>query len=266
MTATDDQPIATWVHGATGRMGSILQECIADHPNDFRLIGGSGHNFIDSGLHKDDSIDPKFLARELKHCGLVIDFSSFEGNDMLCQAIKDCERPPSSVLIATTGLSTKQQDAWKKLAGEKKIRLLFARNTSLGVTLLIQSALQLFGVLKDKNFDVEIHEAHHRNKVDAPSGTALMIGDSLIDADASYKMSTSHEGGRQDKTIGMSVTRGGQIFGEHTVSFLGEDEEIRISHRALNRRLFAKGALALSQWLAKQKPGVYYVEDIKDPS
>lgn len=262
---SEDKSIPTWVHGATGRMGVILQELIAEKPEKFHVVGGSGHDFLDSGLHKDVKLDVKHLSKELQrtHTELIIDFSSLEGNDVLAKAVEDSDIKDSAILIATTGLSDAQLAQWKKIAKDQSLKVLFARNTSIGVSLLIQCSLQLTSVLFENQFDIEIHESHHRNKKDAPSGTALMIADAIEKVQPALSTSLSHDGGRKENSIGMSVTRGGSVFGEHRVSFLGDDEELHISHKALNRRLFARGALTLSSWLLRQGPGAYWVEDIR---
>ena len=169
-----------------------------------------------------------------------------------------------ALVTGTTGLNDDQQAAIKKAS--EIIPVVQSGNYSLGVNLLM--ALVQQAAAKLPGFDVEVTEAHHRRKVDAPSGTALMLGEA-----AAHGRGTSLEerglftrhgqvGPRTDEEIGFSVIRGGGVFGDHDVAFMSDDEVITLSHRALSRTLFAQGALHAARWVVGKSPGLYSMRDV----
>lgn len=245
---------SVWIHGITGRMGSLLAEFV-NKEESFELIGGS---------HEQSSSEE--LKEGIQKSSLIIDFSSQEGNETLYKtASQTKELTSKSFLICSTGLNSKHQDHWKSLTSHN-VSILFAPNTSVGVLMLLKSALSIVGLASSSNFDIEIEETHHRWKKDSPSGTALFLAESLQTQVPKHSLVTSRHGPRQENEIGIHVTRGGGVFGEHKIRFLGDFEEISLSHRSFSREIWAKGALSLGEWLCKQKPGAYSLDDIKEES
>ena len=191
---------------------------------------------------------------------VVIDFSLaglFDDVAAYCQKFK------IPLVSGTTGLSEKQNEMMSALS--KEVAVLYDTNMSVGVTLLksfVEKASSLLGV----DYDVEIAETHHRFKKDAPSGTAISLGEavSIGRGHNSDQMKTApYESGktREVGTIGFSVQRGGNVVGEHSVRFLGEYEEVAFTHRAFDRSIYAKGALSAAKWISEQKPGLYGMKD-----
>ncbi len=202
------------------------------------------------------------VARRDAAVDVIIDFSSPAGNAVLREGLCRDKLGVECVLIATTGLDAAAVDAWRKLATAAQLRVLLAPNTSVGIVLLVDMALSVMRACGD-TFDIELSEAHHRGKKDVPSGTALYIAQRLRQQDSRYGVTTQRQGLRQAHEIGISAVRGGKIYGEHRVAFLGDDEEITITHRALSRTLFAKGALRLATWLSERRCGFYTLEDVR---
>jgi 4-hydroxy-tetrahydrodipicolinate reductase len=169
------------------------------------------------------------------------------------------------MVIGTTGLAPEQKARID--AAAKSIAICQAANFSLGVNLCLQ-LLELAGRALGDAFDIEVVEAHHRAKVDAPSGTALAMGEAVargagrdLKEVAVYERS-GHTGARDRSTIGFSTIRGGDVVGDHTVMFLGDGERVEISHRATSRMNFANGAVRAAGWIAGRKPGLYSMLDV----
>ncbi|MCX6127578.1 MAG: 4-hydroxy-tetrahydrodipicolinate reductase, partial [Proteobacteria bacterium] len=192
---------------------------------------------------------------------LLIDFSAPNANSKLYDAIELSKLQDKAVLIGTTGLSENQKKAWEQLAKARHLRLLQAPNTSLGVLLTLKISEQVARILDPLHFDIEVLETHHRAKIDAPSGTANFLAEGLA-ASIDKKTIYGRKGLRQTHEIGVASLRGGTVFGEHEVRFLGDHEEITISHRALSRKLFAQGALILAAWILAKEPGSWTLHDI----
>ena len=191
---------------------------------------------------------------------VIIDFSTWKpGADLLTYAVK--HRVPA--VIATTGLSEEQLAAIDEAA--KVIPIFRSGNMSLGIALLRALAKKAASVLGE-TFDIEIVEAHHNRKADAPSGTALMLLDAVKQGCESEREGTFGRHGRDCKRrkqeIGVHALRGGTVTGEHEVCFFGTSERIRISHSAENRSVFAAGALRAAEFLVNQKPGLYSMDDV----
>jgi len=176
-----------------------------------------------------------------------------------------CLKHNKAMVIGTTGFSVeeKQQIA----AAAKQIPVIFAPNMSIGVNLCFKLLATAAEVLGD-SVDIEIIEAHHRHKVDAPSGTALGMGEVIADAlgrnlkDCAVYGREGHTGERDRNTIGFSTIRGGDIVGEHTVMFISDGERIEITHKASSRATFASGAVRAAKWLAQQPAGLYTMQDV----
>lgn len=225
------------VMGAGGRMGKEILELTQESPKDWSSIIGVSASGKAVGYDK--------VLKSAKQLGdekvdLVIDFSS---PDAFRELTKQLSKKPVALVSGTTGLSDKDLSELKKLG--KKIPVFWAPNTSLGVATL-KKALSALSALEDYDFQVE--EIHHRFKKDAPSGTAKLL-----------KKELDHV--IQKKSPEALAIRGGGVPGLHRVWALGPEEWLCFEHMALSRRVFARGALKVGQWLVKQKPGVYTMED-----
>ena len=176
-----------------------------------------------------------------------------------------CRAHGHAIMIGTTGLDDRQRGEIRD-AG-RDIPVVFVANTSVGINLCV-ALLETAGRVLGDHMDVEVVEAHHRHKVDAPSGTALLLGETVAGAlgrdlgtDGVFARE-GHTGPRPKGSIGFSTIRGGDIAGEHTVMFIGESERIEITHRATDRRIFAMGALRAARWLAGRPAGFYDMRDV----
>jgi 4-hydroxy-tetrahydrodipicolinate reductase len=194
------------------------------------------------------------------HCGdfdVLIDFTSIEAT---MNHLETCRENGRAVVIGTTGLSDAHKDRLAEAA--MNIPVVFAPNMSIGINVLLQVLGQVATMLGD-DYDVEIIEAHHRHKVDAPSGTALRLGKSVADAlgrDLDRVAVYGREGitgERPAETIGFSTIRGGDVVGDHTVLFAGIGERVEITHKASSRMTFAKGAVRAAHWVADKRAGLY---------
>ena len=237
------------INGSNGRMGQALIEAVKLNPN---VSEGS---IINRG---DD------IKRVLKDFDVLIDFTRPEAT---LDALSICQSAGKAMVIGTTGFS---DDALKVIdQASSDIPVVFAPNMSVGVNLtlkLLETTAKVIGT--DSN--IEIVEAHHRHKVDAPSGTALKMGEIIANAlgrDLSECAVYGHEGkeGPRDRqTIGFSSIRGGDVVGEHTVTFFMEGERVEITHKASSRMTYANGAVKASQWLTNQPNGLYSMQDVLD--
>jgi 4-hydroxy-tetrahydrodipicolinate reductase len=176
-----------------------------------------------------------------------------------------CVEHGIALVVGTTGLEERQLKALEKAAHE--IPVVYGRNMSVGVNVFIELVARAERALGD-DYDIEIGETHHRHKVDAPSGTALALGERLaaaqghtLDEVAVYARQ-GRTGPRVPGTIGFSVVRGGLVVGEHSVRFIGAEEEVEFAHRAVDRKTFARGALRAARWAAGQAPGFYSMADV----
>jgi 4-hydroxy-tetrahydrodipicolinate reductase len=169
------------------------------------------------------------------------------------------------MVIGTTGLGERHIELLEQAASE--IPLVYARNMSVGVNVfmaLVAEAARVLGT----DYDCEIIEAHHRHKVDAPSGTALAVGEAIAEArgrtldEVAVRARDGQTGPRVPDTIGFSVIRGGDIVGEHTAMFVAPEERVEFVHRAIDRRTFARGALRAARWVVGRAPGLYSMRDV----
>lgn len=201
---------------------------------------------------------------DLSLCDVVIDFSTAEASVALAQAA--AERGGPALVIGSTGFSA-EQEAELETAAEK-IAIVKSGNFSLGVNILIGLVQHAAQRLDAQDWDIEITEAHHRRKIDAPSGTALMLGEAAAEGrfaeleDLQLKPYDGITGERPAGKIGFSSIRAGGIVGEHTVMFASEDEVLTLSHSAIDRSLFAKGAVAAAAWVRTRRPGLYDMQDV----
>ncbi len=186
----------------------------------------------------------------------VIDFTTPESTMALLDA---AVKSKTALVIGTTGLTREQEE--KIHSAAKSVPIVFAANMSLGVNLLLALVQQAASKL-DSEWDIEIFESHHKNKVDSPSGTALALGRAAQTGRGGGNFKTDRAGKREQGDIGYAVSRGGDVVGEHTVTFYGAGERIELGHRATNRALFARGALTAAQWLKGKPPGLYSMRDV----
>ena len=202
------------------------------------------------------------LTAAVSFFDVVVDFSTPEAT---LSAIEICRQQRKGVVIGTTGFTPEQRQQIE--AAAKEIPICQSANFSVGVNVVLKLLQQAAQVLGDE-YDVEIIEAHHRAKVDSPSGTALRMGEVVaralgrdLRANAVYGRE-GNTGARDRKAIGFATVRGGDVIGDHTVLFLGEGERVEISHKASNRSNFALGALRAAQWLQDKPPGLYDMQDV----
>lgn len=258
------------VAGAGGRMGRAVTAEILKTPG-LSLAGGferAGSPVIgaDMGvLAGADAIGVKVEASiepGLKRAAALIDFTAPAASVENARAAAAAR---IAHVIGATGFTPEQEEEIAALA--KKTAIVKSGNMSLGVNLLAALVEEAARRLSD-DYDIEIVEAHHREKVDAPSGTALMLGRAAAQgrgadlADRAVRARDGVTGPRRAGDIGFAVIRGGGIVGEHSVLFAGSEEMLTLSHRAFDRRLFAKGAVAAAKWAAGRPPGLYSMRDV----
>ena len=201
---------------------------------------------------------------DLSLCDVVIDFSTAEASAAL--ATRAAENGGPALVIGSTGFSD-EQDAAIRAAAEK-IAIVRSGNYSLGLNILIGLVEHAALRLDARDWDIEIIEAHHRLKVDAPSGTALMLGEAAANgrnadlADLRSKPYDGITGQREEGKIGFASIRAGGIVGDHTVLFGSQDETLTLSHQAIDRSLFARGAVAAAAWVRTRQPGLYDMQDV----
>ncbi|MFZ4165120.1 4-hydroxy-tetrahydrodipicolinate reductase [Brevundimonas sp. NPDC058933] len=201
---------------------------------------------------------------DLQLCDVVIDFSTPEASVELARAC--AERGGPALVIGSTGLSP-EQDALIEAAAEK-IAIVRSGNFSLGLNILIGLVEHAAQRLDGRDWDIEVLETHHRRKVDAPSGTALMLGEAAANGrgrdleDLKTAPYDGITGPREPGKIGFASLRAGGVIGEHTVLFGSEDELLTLSHSAIDRSLFAKGAVAAAAWVRNRRPGLYDMQDV----
>jgi len=257
------------VAGAGGRMGRILIEAIFDAPDatltgaldvaGSPCIGQAGAAFLGRGASVVIESD---LANGLASADYLIDFTRPEGT---LQHLAYCAEHGIKMIIGTTGFDAAGKAAIAQAA--QKTAIVFAPNMSVGVNLTLK-LLELAAASLSEGYDIEIVEAHHRHKVDAPSGTALMMGEVIADAlgrDLKQCAVYGREGvtGERDpSTIGFATIRGGDIVGDHTVLFAGIGERIEISHKSSSRVTYAHGALRAARFLCDKQSGLFDMQDV----
>ena len=250
--------IKVGVFGANGRVGKLLLEDLKE-TSDISLSSVYVRNSLDF------SIDPSVLVTSdmnsfLNACDIVIDFSLPDA----CQALLESAiKNPKPLVIGTTGLDTHQLNLLKQAS--EVMPILYATNMSLGVALLNKLVHQAAAALD--GFDIEIVEMHHKHKKDAPSGTALTLGESAaagrgLDLDrVRISGRDGNIGERTKEEISVMALRGGDIVGRHTVGFYNDGEFIELNHTATSRNTFSKGAIRAGAWLADKEPGLYTISD-----
>ena len=246
------------MHGCNGHMGQVITG-LAAQDSEIEIVAG-----IDIVDNKDNGY-PVFT--DIFDCNVeadvIIDFAAAVAVDNLLQYSKDKNIP---VVLCTTGLSEEQLANVK--ATSEKVAILKSANMSLGVNTLIKILKDAARVFGTAGYDIEVVEQHHRLKVDAPSGTALALADSVNEAlnnEYEYVFDRSQRREkRPDKEIGISAVRGGTIVGIHDVIFAGADEVITFNHTAYSKSVFAKGAIEAGKFLAGKPAGMYDMADVID--
>lgn len=249
------------VIGLGGRMGCLLAEEIAAAGH--TLAGGT---VGPSGRAPENATVLPDLPALAAASDVIIDFT-----------VASTAQPHAAVLAAegipwvlgTSGLSDADEAAVAVAA--RRIAVVYSANFSPGITLLLELATRMAAALPGDAYDAEIVEMHHRQKVDAPSGTAVALGRAVaagrnvVLADVTESGRDGHTGARAPGAIGFSAMRGGQVVGEHTLLFAGASEHVALTHRAFDRRVFATGAVRAAAWAAGRLPGLYGMRDVMAP-
>jgi 4-hydroxy-tetrahydrodipicolinate reductase len=252
------------IPGAAGRMGRMLVREASGGVAGCALAAVSGRPGgavpeVPAGVKVCDSIEG--LAAS---CDVVVDFTRGGLASLHAEA---CAAAGVPLVLGTTGLSAAEENAVRQAA--LRVPVFYAANMSVGVALLAHLVERAAERLKAADFDIEIFEAHHRHKVDAPSGTALMLGRAAAAGRGIAQELPSdgtRAGARAEGSIGYSVFRGGDVVGEHVVTFAGSGERVELAHRATDRAIFARGALRAALWLKPQAPGIYGMNDLLELS
>ena len=240
--------------GALGKMGKAITACV-ENRNDCEIVAG-----VD--LATAECTFPIFKSfNDINaDADVIIDFSHPSVLEDLLAFAKEKKIP---AVIATTGLNEQQIEDIKAVSND--VPLFFSANMSIGVSLVSELAKKAAKVLQG-SFDIEIVEAHHNQKIDAPSGTALMLADEIsCEFETAPKYEFDRHSKRTKRTkneIGLHAVRGGTIVGEHEIIFAGQDEVIKISHSAMSKQIFANGSLNAALFMAGKAPGMYSMKDI----
>lgn len=247
------------IAGYSGRVGQLLvKELESGAWHDLELVAGS-----ERVVHPETS-GKKFeiftnATDLMAACDCVIDFTTPEST---LQNIAAAVKANTALVIGTTGMGD-DESAIKKAA--QSIPILYTANMSVGVNILLALVEQAAARLGPA-WDIEIFESHHKNKIDAPSGTALALGKAAKAGRRGGDFVVDRNGKRKQGDIGYAVSRGGDVVGEHDVTFYGMGERVTLSHKATDRALFARGALQAAQWLNGKNAGLYSMRDVLDLS
>jgi 4-hydroxy-tetrahydrodipicolinate reductase len=258
------------IAGAAGRMGKALIEAIYKSPDatlagaivrpTSSLINADAGEF--GGVGKLDVKIVGDIAHVVNQFDVLIDFSSPSAT---LANVKICASNNKPIVVGTTGFGDAEKT--ELLSHQTKIPLLLSANFSTGVNLCFKLLDTAARVLGDE-YDVEVYEAHHRHKVDSPSGTAVRMGEVLanaLDRDLKQVAVYGREGqigARPRDTIGFATVRGGDVVGDHTVMFMADGERVEITHKASSRLAFANGAVRAAVWLQQQKSGLFDMQDV----
>ncbi|MDN5892248.1 MAG: 4-hydroxy-tetrahydrodipicolinate reductase [Psychrobacter sp.] len=270
MNNTNKEAIKIGVIGAGGRMGRMLIEAVQDNPQTTlnaaierqgsSLVGADAGEVAAIGCLEVQIVDD--LQSVINDIDVLIDFSLPDATE---QNMQVCAEHDVAMVIGTTGFNEQQERVLHDAS--KKIAIVYAGNYSTGVNLslkLLETAAKAFGT----DADVEVIEAHHKHKIDAPSGTAFMMAEAVANArgqnlkDVAVYGREGQTGERESGTIGIHAIRGGEIVGDHTVMFIADGEVVEITHRARARMTFAAGAVRATTWVVQQKAGQYNMQDV----
>ena len=265
-----EQIIKVGVIGAGGRMGRMLIEAVQDNPQTTlsaaierqgsSLVGADAGEVAAIGRLEIQVVDD--LTAVINDIDVLIDFSLPDATE---QNMQICAEHQVAMVIGTTGFNTQQEQVLTEAS--KHTAIVYAGNYSTGVNLslkLLNMAAKAFGT----DADVEIIEAHHKHKIDAPSGTAYMMAEAVAEArgqnlkDVAIYGREGQTGARETGTIGIHAIRGGEIVGDHTVMFIADGEVVEITHRARARMTFAAGAVRAATWVIQQNAGQYNMQNV----
>jgi 4-hydroxy-tetrahydrodipicolinate reductase len=242
--------------GCNGKMGQVITG-ICKEDSDIEIVAGID---LFDGIKNDYPVFQNISVCDVK-ADVIIDFSNAKAVDDLLVYSAEKQIP---VVLCTTGLSEAQLAQVEKTS--QQVAILKSANMSLGINMLMELLKQAATILAPSGFDIEIVEKHHNQKLDAPSGTALALADSMNEAlehAYTYKYDRSQERKKRDpKEIGISAVRGGNIVGQHEVIFAGLDEVITFEHTAYSRSVFGKGAVEAAKFLAGKPAGFYDMSDV----
>lgn len=258
------------IAGCAGRMGRMLIQAVSAAP-DLQLVGGfegPGNPAIGAdlgslaglpamGVSVEENAQSVFAAVDC-----VIDFTV---PDATATNALQAASTTTALVVGTTGLTAAHRTALARAA--EKVPVVVAANMSVGVNLLLGLVRQVAGILGPE-YDIEIVEMHHRHKVDAPSGTALALGEAAAKgrkvalSDVAVRSRDGHTGPRPAGAIGFATLRGGDVVGDHTVAFAGDGERIELTHKASSRSVFAQGAVRAALWTRGRPPGLYGMQDV----
>ncbi|NCC87417.1 MAG: 4-hydroxy-tetrahydrodipicolinate reductase [Clostridia bacterium] len=243
--------------GCNGKMGKFIANCV-EQRDDCEIIAG-----IDISNKKNDCFEVFESINDFKKkADVIIDFSHPSSLEKLLEYAVSTNTP---AVVATTGLSNEQIENIEEVS--KKVPIFFSANMSLGVNLVRELAEKATKVL-GSSFDIEIVEAHHNQKIDAPSGTALMLANSISEqlrTPPVYEFDRHSKRAKREKNeIGIHAIRGGTIVGEHEIIFAGHDEIIKISHSAMSKEIFATGSINAALFLCGKPAGLYSMSDLID--
>lgn len=248
--------IKVLIHGCNGRMGQVITQLCKEDSGIEVTAGVDVSNHIQNEYPVYQSL---WDCRE--SVDVIIDFASAQAADVL---LDYSEKKKIPVVLCTTGLSEEQLQKIREVS--KKTAVLKSANMSLGINTLLDILQKAARILAPAGFDMEIVEKHHNQKVDAPSGTALALADTLKEAlDETYENKYDRSGERKKRDrqeIGIQSVRGGNIVGEHEVIFAGTDEVITIKHTAYSKAIFGKGAVEAAKFLAGKPAGLYDMSDV----
>lgn len=256
------------IFGCAGRMGVMTAQHVFK-TSGFELIGGtvrpgSPHEGADLNdvccINSPSALTlTSDIAKIAQDADVLIDFTRPEALEKHLQIAAETKTP---IVVCSTGLASQHQEAL--LQHSREIPIVYAPNTSTGVAVLT-AAVDFIARTLDASYDIEIFEMHHRNKQDAPSGTAIALGQCAGQARGMTLKAEEcviRTGKRQEGEIGFSAARGGGVCGDVKAMFVDDSEMLELSHRALNRALFAKGALKAAAWVCNAKPGLYAMKDV----
>jgi 4-hydroxy-tetrahydrodipicolinate reductase len=253
------------IAGAAGRMGQALVRIAAERADRIAIVGGSeraGSEAVGRALAPGAVIFDS-TAKAAAIADVWIDFTTPEATLAALDQLANTN--VRAAIVGTTGLAPIHDQ--KIAAHAKRIAIVKSGNYSLGVNLLL-GLIEQAGKRLGADWDIEISEMHHRRKVDAPSGTALMMGEAAASTrgqklnDVRVAPYDGQTGPRKPGAITFAVTRGGGVIGDHEIKFISDEEIVSIGHHAIDRALFARGALEAAEWAAKQKPGLYTMRDV----
>ena len=257
------------IAGAGGRMGQMLVdavaqslECVLSGAIDVASSAGIGQDAAAFAGRTSGVLIASDIALGIKTSQVLIDFTRPEGT---MAHLGVCRALGVKMVIGTTGFTDAQKA--EIAAAAKDIAIVMAPNMSVGVNVTLK-LLELAAKALNTGYDIEIVEAHHRHKVDAPSGTALKMGEVIADAlgrdlkDCGVYARVGHTGAREASTIGFSSVRGGDVVGDHNVMFLGDGERIEIAHKSSSRATYAQGSLRAARYLADKSSGLFDMFDV----